>query len=146
MAFFRGYHSVALLMPDGRVFVGGGRDSGRTNSPFERADYEILSPSYITDLQPRPVITFVGSKVLNRQGDPSQPPNPVLSTFVTVDMGQPSPPLEAVMISLGSMTHSYNTSQRSVQVAITNAIPSPSNPNVYTMQIWAPDYDWAPPG
>ncbi len=42
----RGYHSTAVLLPDGRVFVGGG--DTRT------ADYQIFSPPYLTCGRPRP--------------------------------------------------------------------------------------------
>jgi hypothetical protein len=44
----RNYHSTAVLLPDGRVFVGGGND--RT------FDYEIYSPPYLTTGLVRPVL------------------------------------------------------------------------------------------
>lgn len=42
----RGYHSAAVLLPDGRVFLGGGDD--------REWDYEIFSPEYMQRLQDRP--------------------------------------------------------------------------------------------
>lgn len=56
----RNYHSVALLLPDGRVMSGGGGLCGdcETNHP----DIEILTPPYLLDanqnLKPRPIIEF----------------------------------------------------------------------------------------
>jgi hypothetical protein len=42
----RGYHASAVLLPDGRVFVGGG--------DVRAVDYQIYSPPYLTGGQPRP--------------------------------------------------------------------------------------------
>lgn len=55
----RTYHSVAILMKDGRVWVGGGGLCG--NCPFNHPDAEILTPPYLRDANgntaQRPVIT-----------------------------------------------------------------------------------------
>jgi hypothetical protein len=44
----RGYHSASLLLPDGRVVVGGGEQ--------REMDYEILDPHYLTNGTRRPQI------------------------------------------------------------------------------------------
>jgi hypothetical protein len=56
----RGYHSTAVLLPDGRVFVGGGNDRGY--------DYEIFSPAYRTNA------TLLAQKPVNVQFGGTVPP------------------------------------------------------------------------
>jgi hypothetical protein len=96
----RGYHSIALLLPDGRVLVGGGRDVDTATS-LEKPSYQIYSPDYLTRL--RPEISDA----------PTQIGYGGLFTVPTV--GKPS---EVVLLGLGSMTHSFDTGQRSVQLPI----------------------------
>ena len=48
MATYRGYHSTAFVLPDGRVVSAGGEDVG--------ANAEIFSPPYLFQ-GPRPTIT-----------------------------------------------------------------------------------------
>lgn len=50
----RGYHSVAGLLPDGRVFSAGGR--WMTGLMDDWNSVELYSPPYMFSLQPRPVI------------------------------------------------------------------------------------------
>src|SRR5262249_56984685 len=54
MTFFRGYHSAAILLPDGSVIVGG--DPHGDTTPHER-----YLPSYF--FTPRPVITAAPAAV-----------------------------------------------------------------------------------
>ena len=55
----RNYHSVALLLPDGRVFSGGGGLCG--NCATNHADGQIFTPPYLLNPdgtpRPRPAIT-----------------------------------------------------------------------------------------
>jgi hypothetical protein len=53
----RGYHSTAVLLPDGRVFSSG----SDSQKPFEKT-YEIYSPSYLFN-GPRPTITSIPASV-----------------------------------------------------------------------------------
>jgi len=96
----RGYHSVALLLPDGRVLVGGGRDVVTAES-LEKPTYQIYSPDYLA--RARPIIASA----------PSQLAYGSLFPLPTV-----SNPSEVLLVALGSQTHSFDTGQRVVQLPV----------------------------
>jgi hypothetical protein len=99
----RGYHSIAILLPDGRVFVGGGE--GRTS------DYEIFSPGYGTGPsptgvafhQPGPTNVELGCSVV------------AYNSLFTLTH-DPLPPgvaiSRAVLMAPGATTHHFDSSQR----------------------------------
>lgn len=87
---YRGYHSTALLLPDGRVLSAGGEKSGES--------YEIYSPPYLFK-GARPVISNAPAQV--GYG----------STFF-VETPDASSISKVRWIRLGSVTHSFNGSQR----------------------------------
>lgn len=117
----RGYHSVALLMPDGRVWTAGGsidkkyafhspitdaagNITGYNDIPDHRQLHvEIFEPDYYTAT--RPTITVAPAAV--RTGE----------HFVvnTPDAAQIS---RAAMVRSGSMTHAFNSDQRYVELVI----------------------------
>ncbi len=136
----RGYHAVALLLPDGRVFVGSGKDGTKTVG-FEKANFRILSPPYMQG--PRPQILAIGDKDLKRQGVGGDRPT---TTGLSVLMPTQSQPSEAVMMALGSMTHSYDMAQRYVEVAISNVVPGTEQLGQYTLDVTTPPQAWTPPG
>lgn len=88
-SLYRGYHSTALLLPDGRIFSGGGRHDDTM---------EVFSPPYL----------FKGEKpkydYAPRHFDPSQP-------FVVL-----SPEYQRIkkvsLIHLGATTHAFDQAQR----------------------------------
>lgn len=96
----RGYHNVAVLLPDGRVLFGSG------NQNYTRGQlpsYRYYSPSYMFEPRPQldlapPVLNYAGYGWLTWSGS--------------------EPPAEAVLIGLGAMTHAFDMNQRYVQLPI----------------------------
>ena len=99
----RGYHTVAVLLPDGRVMLGGGNVAGE--DAIERSDFRYYYPDYMS--KPRPRTLFV---------------QPAISiggwALVTVPHG--TSVSEAAVMGLGSMTHAFDMNQRHVQLRVTN--------------------------
>jgi hypothetical protein len=104
MATPRNYHSVALLLPDGRVMSGGGGLCGDTCT-VNHADAEIFSPPYLFNGS-RPRITSAPRSVGYNQAFTVQGSNSI-SKFT--------------LIRLSSVTHSVNTDQRFKQVNFTRS-------------------------
>ena len=124
MAVPRNYHSVALLLNDGRVMSGGGGLCGACSPNHQ--DAQVYSPPYL----------------FNADGSPASRPS-ITSAPSTVDNGQTysvsvtgSPIASFSMIKMGSTTHGVNSDQRFVRVPFTQisagqyAIDTHANPNV----------------
>ena len=128
MAVPRNYHSIALLMVDGRVLSGGG---GLCNCAADHQDSQIYSPPYLfnADGTPaeRPVITRVAGVVEHGQTI-SVSATPGLSGFSLVKMS--------------STTHGMNTDLRYLKPAANEVSPGEysvtlhSNRNVLTAGYW----------
>ncbi len=93
----RGYHSTAILLPDGSIVVGG--DPGGATTPNER-----YRPSYF--FKPRPQITNVPAAISYGQNFAVQTP-------------LPNAIAEVVLMKPGAVTHGFNQNQRYVGCAIT---------------------------
>jgi fibronectin type 3 domain-containing protein len=115
------YHSNALLLPDARVLVlGGGRFNGGT-APTDQFESEIFTPPYLLK-GARPVITSAPSTAAYGSSISVQTPD-------AANIGSVS------LIRLGSVTHSFNTNQRIVQLPFTNgagtlSVQTPANANL----------------
>jgi galactose oxidase len=106
----RNYHSIALLLPDARVLVGGGGLCGAT-CQANHADLEFYSPGYLFDPsgQPavRPVITAA----------------PTVARYnTTISVTTSAAVASFVFIRLGSVTHTVNNDQRRVPAVITGQV------------------------
>ena len=114
---YRGYHSTTLLLPDGRVLTGGGRN---------RRTAEIFSPPYLKQDGPRPVIQTAPALL-----------TPGTSFVVqTPDAAQVS---KVTLLALGSVTHAFDQNQRFLKLAFT--------PTSEGLSVTAPaDNLAAPPG
>lgn len=109
---FRGYHSVALLLPDGRVLSAGG--------DFGGASAEVYSPPYLFQ-GARPSIASAPGSVVYGQRFVVGTPDAASISSVT-------------MVALSSVTHSVNMNQRISKPAFSKTnggltLTAPSNPN-----------------
>ena len=125
MPVTRGYHTVSVLLPDRRVLVAGGRTGGSKGPEDEQPTLQFLYPSYFAAAE-KPEILSWPSIISYSESFPV--------TF------SGTTPVEAVLIGLGSMTHSFDMNQRYVQLSL-----GPLNGN--TVELGAPsDPRSAPPG
>ena len=121
----RTYHSVALLQPAGRVFVGGGGLCG--NCSTNHSDAEIYTPAYLYNddgtLADRPEIS-------------SGPDSAGYGQTIDITVGNGMPITEFNLVRLSSVTHSVNTDQRFLSVDFTTdgnggyELTTPDNGNV----------------
>lgn len=97
------YHSMALLLPDATVMVGGGGAPG----PQNNRNFELYYPPYLFGaggtLAPRPVIA-------------AAPTVMDIGHTYNVDVSGAGPANRVVMIKTGSVTHSWNMEQRFVEL------------------------------
>ncbi|MEW2135757.1 galactose oxidase-like domain-containing protein [Streptomyces sp. NPDC005409] len=124
MAIPRNYHSVANLLPDGRIFSGGGGLCG--DCATNHADGAVFTPPYLLNAdgspKPRPVITG---------GVPSRA---ALGARLTVSTrGQVA---SFVLMRAAAATHSTDNDQRRVPLVST---PAATGSGTYTVSLPADD-------
>jgi concanavalin A-like lectin/glucanase superfamily protein/galactose oxidase-like protein/Kelch motif protein len=113
------YHSVALLLPDGTVFAGGGGHP--PGFGVEQYQAEIYSPPYLFK-GPRPSITASPSVVGYGQSFFLQTPDGAGAASVA-------------LIAQGSVTHGFNSNQRYLSLSFTQTagglnVTAPANSNL----------------
>lgn len=106
----RQYHSVALLLPDGRVFNAGGGYCAKCSRPkYHETSAEIFSPPYLFDengqLAPRPVVEVWPATAL---------PGGTYSVQVSSATGV----AKVGLVKLGADTHSIDQGQRYVPLTL----------------------------
>jgi len=132
-AHARRYHSVAGVLPDGRVFSAGGE------APDDAMhSLEIYEPDYYADPN-RPIITSAPSVIV--LGEDALDTGDVAATICQYrEVGR------VVLLRNGSMTHAFDFHQRYVELDWQYEISSPPPPNV-VIDIAAPEDEFvAPPG
>ncbi|MEU5259627.1 discoidin domain-containing protein [Amycolatopsis sp. NPDC021455] len=127
MAVPRNYHSVANLLPDGRVFSGGGGLCG--NCATNHFDGQVFTPPYL----------------LNPDGTPKARPAitsapPTAANGATLTVGTDRAVTAFALMRAGSATHTVDTDQRRVPLA-----PATLSPTAYRVTVPASP-GAAPPG
>jgi galactose oxidase len=101
----RTYHSVAVLLPNGQVFSGGGGLCFINSCSVNHPDGQIFSPPYLFNangtLRPRPVIRRAPAKATT-------------GTTITVTTNSATPSFS--LIRMAAVTHSINNDQRRIQL------------------------------
>jgi galactose oxidase len=114
----RNYHSVAVLLPDGRVFSGGGGLCGKTCTT-NHPDGQIYSPPYLFNpngtARVRPVIS-------------AAPATATAGSAITVTTNSATPSFALVRMS--AVTHSVNNDQRRIPL-----VPASVTGTTYTLQL-----------
>ncbi|MGA8312537.1 MAG: chitobiase/beta-hexosaminidase C-terminal domain-containing protein [Terriglobales bacterium] len=119
----RVYHSIALLLPDGRVLVGGSGEYG--SGSIDQLNAEIYSPPYLFK-GARPTVTSAPSSLTYGSQFAVQTPDAANISSVA-------------LLRLGSVTHAFNENQRYV--------PLTFSPSVGSLNVQAPaNGNTAPPG
>ena len=107
LADLREYHNVAILVPDGRIFVAGGRSLQiNEGDPDERSDAHFYSPYYLGILPPsdRPqVVGIPKDPVMHYAGD----------YVVDYKNGEIT---GAALVAIGSVTHSTDFNGRYIEL------------------------------
>jgi hypothetical protein len=103
----RSYHSVALLLPDGRIISAGGESPDESQHTLE-----IFSPPYLFQIEPRPsILTINGSATAIPESFPGE------TLILGVDLpGDDSSEFRVALVQPSAVTHSTNTGGRYVRI------------------------------
>jgi galactose oxidase len=131
---FRGYHSSAVLLPNGTVLTGGG---GAVQDHPGQLNVEVYYPPYLFQqsgstsvLAPRPRVQSMNALKFNHE-----------TGVVRARVNSDSPIVKAALIGLGSTTHSFDMGQRLYPIAPPALTVSGSD-----ISFVAPHRNYTPPG
>lgn len=106
----RVYHSATLLLPNGTVLSTGGGAPG----PVNNLNAEVYYPPYlfrsvggVAQLAPRPVMTGISALAFAH------------GAAMQIEMADAAPVARLVLVANGSVTHSFNSGQRFMELAFT---------------------------
>lgn len=100
----REYHSVALLLPDGRILSGGGEDIYPTQHGSSEHTVEIFSPGYLFRGRRPTIASYPLTLGLNSTDQ------------VTITLPVGKTVRHFALVRLGSVTHAFDASQRYVRL------------------------------
>jgi hypothetical protein len=128
MAVARNYHSLAMLLPDGRVMSAGG---GLCGCAADKPNLQIMAPPYLFNSDGTPAA---------RPAIVNAPATVGYGTTVTVDTDGAVSAFS--MIRLGATTHTVNNDQRRVSLSFvpgagnSHQVAIPSNPGILVPGQW----------
>jgi galactose oxidase len=121
---FRAYHSIALLLPDGRVLSAGGDKANRLSTGVGGpSSAELYSPAYLFDSNNHLIPTS------SRPAISSYPTTISYTSSFTVNFSNATSISKVTLLALGSVTHGFNMGQRFVNLSFTQGTGTLSVPS-----------------
>jgi fibronectin type 3 domain-containing protein len=104
----RGYHSVSLLLKDGRILVGGGKDGSHATG-CEKNELRIYTPPYLQGNPTRPTITNVTEGQNVQVGG---------ANWTINYTGTLKSTRGVALVAMGALTHAFDMGQRYVPLTV----------------------------